>query len=383
MLERNSYQRKAVALSAGRPVLTADGHRIGSLKQVHGNYLEVDSPMHRDYWLSCDDVEAVRDDTVVMAFDETHAAEHRFDALPEDADASVSLPGPVILDGEAQQRERETMEREIAEQARTLDASALHPRHAVPGALPAGDPASERVRGETLPLADLMAHRGCRLVDASGDDIGEIVEIYFDEATERPEWIGADVPGALGVRRVVAPVWGSHVSSGHISVPYTRSQVMDSPAGNIVISAQREAALYEHYGLPYSRDVSSSGLPLGMTASAESPERAARTRQPGAPPAGPAHDASRDADEALRDTATEIAARPTPAQPGDAIPPLPDDAGPATAGADIAARSAPHLERPPDERARFAGVVACAAAGALALALLAVRRHRRHVHSQR
>src|SRR4029079_7263255 len=109
-------------------------------------------------------------------------------------------------------------------------------------------------------LDELLAYQDRMLVDASGEEIGTIVEIYFDEASGQPEWIGVDACGVLGSQRVVAPVRGSYVLADVISVPYTQQQVIDSGAGEMLITVEREKQLYAHYGLPYSRGESPTGL---------------------------------------------------------------------------------------------------------------------------
>jgi hypothetical protein len=386
--ERSRRGRPAsAAFTTGRPVFTVDGHRIGNLKEVHGNYFKIDAPLQRDYWLSCDDVESVRDETLVMSFDDGHLDQHKLMALPSDATSTPLMPPdqPVrpVLNEDDERRQRRDIEHELAGQAGNLDPSALHERHDIPGAAPTDLPENERTRGETLSLDELLACRGRRLVDANDDDIGNIDEIYYDEATGRPEWIGADVASALGSRRVVAPVRGSYVLDDRISVPYTRSQVMDSGAGEMVISVEREARLYAHYGLPYSRDASPTGLPRGMAASSPEEERtehdferapstpeAPAVQAPGVIPLPAAHEGAggdveaRAIDEIARgsgdypvmDPASEIAARPTPAKPGDALPSLGEDA-PAYAAHDagepgipgMMSNRSPKLENPIDD----------------------------------
>jgi hypothetical protein len=384
-------------------VFTVDGHRIGSLKEVHGNYIKIDAPLQRDYWLSCDDVESVRDETLVMSFDDGHLDQHKLAAPPIDATstdvAPPDLPVRPVLNEDDQRRQRAQMERELAGQADTLDESALHGRHDLPGAAPTDLPEDERTRGESLSLDELLGCRGRRLVDASGDDIGEVAEIYYDEATGRPEWVGADVSSALGARRVVAPLRGSYVLGDRISVPYTRAQVMDSAAGEMVISVEREARLYEQYGLPYSREDSPSGLPRGMSGDAPPAPRTehAFERAPSTPPETAdapdvirlpaAHDeratsagadveaagiddlTSGSANNHVMDPASEIAARPTPAQPGDALPSLgeeapaytPHDAGePGIPG--MTSNRSPKLETPVDDA--FGATMRRIAAGA-------------------
>ena len=38
----------------GCDVYTADGNKLGTVKEVQGTYFKVDAPMQPDYWLACD-----------------------------------------------------------------------------------------------------------------------------------------------------------------------------------------------------------------------------------------------------------------------------------------------------------------------------------------
>ena len=40
--------------TVGCEIYTADGDKLGTVKEVHGTYFKVDAPMQPDYWLSCD-----------------------------------------------------------------------------------------------------------------------------------------------------------------------------------------------------------------------------------------------------------------------------------------------------------------------------------------
>ena len=40
--------------TVGCEVYTADGSKLGTVKEVDGAYFKVDAPMQTDYWLACD-----------------------------------------------------------------------------------------------------------------------------------------------------------------------------------------------------------------------------------------------------------------------------------------------------------------------------------------
>jgi hypothetical protein len=44
--------------------------------------------------------------------------------------------------------------------------------------------------------------------DADGDKVGEITDIYYDDATGRPEWLAVKT-GLFGLKRSFVPIHGS------------------------------------------------------------------------------------------------------------------------------------------------------------------------------
>jgi uncharacterized protein (TIGR02271 family) len=105
--------------------------------------------------------------------------------------------------------------------------------------------------------------RGAPLYDRYGEKIGTVEEIYYDQQTRVPEWIGIGT-GFFGTKRVLVPVKGAQVSYDGLAVGYTRSQVKDSPdVDEGEISEQCEADLAAYYGLGYSKQRSQTGLTEG------------------------------------------------------------------------------------------------------------------------
>jgi uncharacterized protein (TIGR02271 family) len=105
--------------------------------------------------------------------------------------------------------------------------------------------------------------RGRRVSDSAGEKIGTVEEIFYDEQTRVPEWVGVGT-GFFGTKRVLVPVQGSRVTEDGLIVAYSKEQVKDSPDIDAdEISEQCEADLAAHYGLGYSRERSQTGLPEG------------------------------------------------------------------------------------------------------------------------
>src|SRR3712207_9055509 len=79
-----------------------------------------------------------------------------------------------------------------------------------------------------LTLERLDQMRGATVYDSAGEKIGSVEEIFYDEDTNRPEWIGIGT-GLFGTKRVLVPVAGASLAEGGVTVGYSKEQVKDSP----------------------------------------------------------------------------------------------------------------------------------------------------------
>ncbi len=105
--------------------------------------------------------------------------------------------------------------------------------------------------------------RGSPVCDSAGEKIGTVEEIFYDQQTRVPEWIGVGT-GFFGTKRVLVPVKGAQVTEEGLIVGYSKEQVKGSPdIDEDEISQQCEADLAAHYGLGYSKQRSQTGLTEG------------------------------------------------------------------------------------------------------------------------
>ena len=112
-----------------------------------------------------------------------------------------------------------------------------------------------------ITMERLETLRGTNVYDADGDKIGSVEEVFVDEQTQEPEWIGLGT-GFFGTKRVLVPAQTAEFTNDGITVPYSKDQVKDTPdIDGDYISQQTESALYQHYGLEYSEARSDTGLP--------------------------------------------------------------------------------------------------------------------------
>jgi hypothetical protein len=117
----------------------------------------------------------------------------------------------------------------------------------------------------TLPGPE-ATHRwqGRTLVGHHGEPLGRIEIIYLDKATNQPEWALLEV-GATGPARTFVPLVSAGEEGDTVRVPFEKTLVEGAPSMSAEreLSEEQEGELYRHYGVPYSRADSPSGLPAG------------------------------------------------------------------------------------------------------------------------
>jgi hypothetical protein len=137
----------------------------------------------------------------------------------------------------------------------------------------------------TLPGPE-ATHRwqGRTLVDHHGEPLGNIEIIYLDKVTNQPEWALLEA-GATGPTRTFIPLVSAGEEGDTIHVPFAKTLVEGAPAmpADQELSEDQEGELYRHYGVPYSRADSPSGLPAGDPEPAD-PALAAGEAQPAEEP---------------------------------------------------------------------------------------------------
>jgi hypothetical protein len=181
----------------------------------------------------------------------------------------------------------------------------------------------------TLPGPE-ATHRwqGRTLVDHHGEPLGNIEIIYLDKATNQPEWALLEA-GAAGPAPTFVPLVSASEEGDTIRVPFDKTLVGGAPSvsADQELSEDQEGELYRHYGVPYSRADSPSGLPTGEPEPAE-PALAAGGPQPAEEPVSASTpDAAAGKPQVPAEEPTTAAEEPLPAGGGA----LPEAAIPASA----------------------------------------------------
>jgi|tagenome__1003787_1003787.scaffolds.fasta_scaffold20775515_2 uncharacterized protein (TIGR02271 family) len=116
---------------------------------------------------------------------------------------------------------------------------------------------------DQMSMERLQELRGAPVLDASGDKIGSVEEVFLDGRTHQPEWIGLGT-GFFGTKRVLVPVAGASFSADGVTVRYPKDQVKDAPDVDAdYLTPEDEQALYSYYGIPYGTSNSDTVLPEG------------------------------------------------------------------------------------------------------------------------
>jgi uncharacterized protein (TIGR02271 family) len=91
---------------------------------------------------------------------------------------------------------------------------------------------------------------GTTAVDADGDKIGKVSEIYLDDETGRPEWATVNT-GLFGTKETFVPLAQADLSGDTLRFPYDKAKVKDAPKIDTDghLSPQEEQELYSYYGL--------------------------------------------------------------------------------------------------------------------------------------
>ncbi|WP_420174939.1 PRC and DUF2382 domain-containing protein [Luteococcus sp. OSA5] len=88
------------------------------------------------------------------------------------------------------------------------------------------------------------------VVDSEGNKVGDVGQVYLDDATGRPEWVTVRT-GLFGMKETFVPLRGENVANGEIHVPYTKDQIKGAPSidpeGHI--TEAEEAELYRYYSI--------------------------------------------------------------------------------------------------------------------------------------
>jgi uncharacterized protein (TIGR02271 family) len=95
---------------------------------------------------------------------------------------------------------------------------------------------------------DVQQFVGRAAVDAEGNKVGKIGEVYVDDQSGQPLWVTV-ATGLFGNRQSFAPVYGSRLDGDQVVLAVSKDQIKDAPNidDDAHISDSEQDALYQHY----------------------------------------------------------------------------------------------------------------------------------------
>ena len=127
---------------------------------------------------------------------------------------------------------------------------------------------------------------GATAYDPSGDRIGKIGQVYYDDDTDQPKWVTVNT-GLFGINENFVPLQGAEIRGDGVTLAYDKERIKGAPkiTPDAHLSRQEEQELYRYYGLGYgdtiSRETSGTTTDDAMTRSEEQLKVGTETREAG------------------------------------------------------------------------------------------------------
>src|SRR3954447_729791 len=102
--------------------------------------------------------------------------------------------------------------------------------------------------------------QGRTLIDRNGDKIGKVEELYCDDDSGQPEWALVHT-GLFGTKKTFVPISGASPTGEELRVDVDKDRVKDAPRIDTDehLSEAEERQLYEHYGVSYTDNDTTTG----------------------------------------------------------------------------------------------------------------------------
>lgn len=91
-----------------------------------------------------------------------------------------------------------------------------------------------------------------RVVDETGDKVGDVARVYLDDDTGNPSWVTVRT-GLFGTRETFIPLRGSRQDGDDLFVPYSKRFIKDAPNfdddGGAHLDGSAQDQLFSYYGV--------------------------------------------------------------------------------------------------------------------------------------
>jgi sporulation protein YlmC with PRC-barrel domain len=104
-----------------------------------------------------------------------------------------------------------------------------------------------------IPVENITDWRGQDVLDAVGEKLGRLEEIYFDGETDAPVF-AAVKSGRLSKSLTLVPLGEASVGREYVRVNRAKGEFKKAPSfdTDVELTLDDEAATYRHYGLDYA-----------------------------------------------------------------------------------------------------------------------------------
>lgn len=113
----------------------------------------------------------------------------------------------------------------------------------------------------TIQIDDPARLNGTTVIGGDGEKLGSVDAVYYDNATDRPEWVAVR-GGLFGNRVALVPLRRADYAGDTLRVPFDKVQLRNAPHHDPgrELSAEDESNLYRYYG------IDGCGRPIGRLA---------------------------------------------------------------------------------------------------------------------
>ncbi|MEA2625715.1 MAG: hypothetical protein QOD06_1760 [Candidatus Binatota bacterium] len=104
-----------------------------------------------------------------------------------------------------------------------------------------------------IPVENITDWRGQDVLDAVGEKLGKLEEIYFDGETDAPVF-AAVKSGRLSKSLTLVPLGEASVGREYVRVNRAKGEFKKAPSfdTDVELTLDDESATYRHYGLDYT-----------------------------------------------------------------------------------------------------------------------------------
>jgi len=111
----------------------------------------------------------------------------------------------------------------------------------------------------TMNIDDPARLNGTTVIGGDGEKLGSVDAVYYDNATDRPEWVAVR-SGLFGTRVALVPLRRADYAGDALRVPFDKVQLKNAPHHDPgrELSSSDEADLYRYYGIDYGHSADDS-----------------------------------------------------------------------------------------------------------------------------